>query len=88
MHHLFTSAQALNSGKKVCNFLIHPSVRKAVHSKYAGEVQKALKQIKEKRYYGKLNGYSDVLLVGINYDKNSKKHECTIDRASLKEKTE
>lgn len=47
VHHLFASAQALNSGKKVCNFLIHPSVRKAVHSKFAGEVQKALSQIKE-----------------------------------------
>ena len=59
-----------------------------IELKYDKDADTALKQIKEKRYYGKLNGYSDVLLVGINYDKNSKKHECTIDRASLKEKTE
>lgn len=42
----------------------------------------AIKQIKERRYAGNLQGYSDeILLVGVNYDKNSKdkKHTCVIE---------
>ena len=40
-----------------------------------------IKQIKEKRYAGNLKGYSDeILLVGVNYDKETKKHECIIER--------
>ena len=39
-----------------------------------------IKQIKEKRYAGKLTGYADkIMLVGINYDKTTKKHECVIE---------
>ncbi len=41
----------------------------------------AITQIKEKRYNGRLKGYSDeIVLVGINYDKDTKKHECVIER--------
>jgi len=42
----------------------------------------AIRQIKERRYTGSLKGYGDkILLVGINYDKNSenKKHQCVIE---------
>jgi len=40
----------------------------------------AIKQIKEKRYAGKLDGYSDkIMLVGINYDKDTKEHSCVIE---------
>lgn len=42
LHHLCVSAQLLGTGRKVCNCLIHPSVRKAVHSKYQRDVKKAL----------------------------------------------
>ena len=35
LHHLAVSGQILASGGKVCNCLLHPSVRQAVHSKYA-----------------------------------------------------
>jgi len=43
----------------------------------------AIKQIKEKRYAGNLKGYgNEILLVGINYDKDSKKHECIIESVS------
>ena len=32
-----------------------------------------------------LKGYKgDVLLVGINYDKKTKKHSCTIERVAIK----
>ena len=46
----------------------------------------AIKQIKEKRYAGKLSGYGkEILLVGISYNKNSadKKHECIIESIEL-----
>lgn len=40
----------------------------------------AIRQIKEKRYAGRLSGYSQkVLLVAVNYDKETKKHECVIE---------
>ncbi|MDO4340208.1 MAG: AAA family ATPase [Eubacteriales bacterium] len=42
----------------------------------------AIKQIKERKYTGVLEDYTgDILLVGINYDKKSKKHECVIEKA-------
>ncbi len=47
LHHLFVSAQTLVSGQKVCNFLIHPSVRKNVHSKFEGDVKKVLTRIRD-----------------------------------------
>ena len=41
-----------------------------------------IEQIKEKQYTDCLKDYSgDVLLVGINYDKESKRHSCKIERA-------
>jgi len=41
----------------------------------------AISQIKEKRYAGVLTHFTkEVLLVGINYDKKSKKHECRIEK--------
>jgi hypothetical protein len=41
----------------------------------------AIEQIKHKEYVASLDGYSgDILLVGINYDKNKKKHECAIEK--------
>ena len=42
----------------------------------------ALNQIKEKKYIALLEPYiGDILLVGINYDKKTKKHECLIEKA-------
>ena len=41
----------------------------------------AINEIKEKQYAGILDEYQgNLLLVGINYDKNSKKHECVIEK--------
>lgn len=48
LHHLFASAQALNTGKKVCNFLIHPSVSKASHKKFCRDVEAMIAKIGEK----------------------------------------
>ncbi len=44
----------------------------------------AISQIKEKKYPQVFEGYgSDILLVGINYDAESKKHECMIERYDM-----
>ena len=48
LHHLYVSAQVLTSGKKVCNFLIHPSVSKAAHKKFEREVEAILANISDK----------------------------------------
>ena len=53
-----------------------------VELKYDSSAESAIEQIKEKQYMDCLQDYSgDVLLVGINYDKESKKHSCKIERA-------
>jgi hypothetical protein len=51
-----------------------------IELKYDKSADTAIKQIKEKRYAGKLTGYADkIMLVGVNYDKTTKKHECVIE---------
>lgn len=51
-----------------------------VELKWKQDADTAIKQIKEKRYVGALKGYTGkMLLVGINYDKTTKKHECVIE---------
>lgn len=47
IHHLVASGQILTSGGKVCNCLIHPSVRKAVHTQFQIEVEKELQYCSE-----------------------------------------
>ena len=49
--------------------------------KWNKDVQTAVKQIKEKKYPESLLQYTgDILLVGINYDPDSKKHGCLIEK--------
>lgn len=51
-----------------------------IELKYNESSSTAIKQIKEKQYAGALSGYpGKILLVGINYDKESKKHTCEIE---------
>jgi hypothetical protein len=45
------------------------------------EAETGIKQIKEKRYQGKLKEYlNNIVLVSINYDKETKKHSCIIEQ--------
>lgn len=49
--------------------------------KWNKDAQTAVRQIKEKKYPESLLQYTgDILLVGINYDPGSKKHECLIEK--------
>lgn len=50
-----------------------------VELKWNKSAESAIRQIEEKKYVNALKDYSgDLLLVGINYDKENKKHECVI----------
>ena len=52
-----------------------------IELKYNHSTETAISQIKQKNYPAKLAGYSgDILLVGINYDKESILHSCKIER--------
>ena len=42
IRHIAVSAQILSSGGKVSNCLFHPSVKQAVHQKYADEIMHVL----------------------------------------------
>ena len=56
-----------------------------VELKYDKSADTAISQIKEKRYHGALTEYLDkLIIVGINYDKNSKEHTCRIERYNVK----
>jgi hypothetical protein len=55
-----------------------------VELKWDQTAKGAIKQIKEKEYTASLAGYvGDVLLVGINYDKEMKKHVCLIEKMRM-----
>lgn len=53
-----------------------------VELKYDKNAESAIQQIKDRQYTQALTGYSgELLLVGINYDKEKKAHTCVIERA-------
>ena len=52
-----------------------------IELKYDKSTNGAITQIKEKRYVESLKAYrGHLLLVGINYDRNTKKHSCKIEK--------
>ena len=51
-----------------------------VELKWNKTADAAIAQIKNKKYPDALSGYDNILLVGINYDKDSKEHECVIEK--------
>lgn len=72
-------------------FLPLPSVKKpalVVELKYNKAASSAIQQIKDRRYTKALEGYvGEILLVGINYDKEDKNkpHSCRIEKLVKKE---
>lgn len=55
-----------------------------IELKWNKPVEAAIEQIRSKRYPAALEGYgSDILLVGINYDSESKKHSCRIEKMKM-----
>ncbi len=51
-----------------------------VELKWNKTAEAAIAQIKNKKYPDVLEGFDNILLVGINYDKDSKEHECVIEK--------
>lgn len=55
-----------------------------VELKWNTTAKGAISQIKDKKYAGTLKLYQkEILLVGINYNKKSKKHECIIEKINI-----
>ena len=52
-----------------------------VELKWDKGAEGAIKQIKDKKYFESLEEYkNNMLLVGINYDRKTKTHECKIEK--------
>lgn len=52
-----------------------------VELKWNKKAETALQQIKERKYVQSITNYTgDIILVGISYDKKTKKHECVIEK--------
>jgi len=84
----YTVIRELPSGKGFADIALIPRADSGnkpamiIELKWDKDADTAIKQIKEKRYTGLLKGYGkEVLLVGVNYDRENKKHECVIERA-------
>ena len=83
----YTIVKEFPSGKGYADLVFIPyQTNKAamiVELKYDQDVESGIKQIKAKKYFAGLEKYLDnLLLVSISYDKDSKKHECMIEKYS------
>lgn len=54
-----------------------------IELKWNRSANTAIKQIKERHYSGSLTSYKEILIVGINYSKRTKKHTCKIEKIQL-----
>lgn len=45
LHHIVVSAEIMYGGGKVCNMMVHPSVRKAAHKSFESRAKKILEQL-------------------------------------------
>ena len=87
MEYYFKPIRELPAGRGFADFVFLPKIEYAdsypvllVELKWNKSAKAAIAQIKEKVYPASLLQYTgDVLLVGINYDKKTKKHECIIE---------
>ena len=88
MKYYFKPVRELPAGRGFADFIFVPKVEYrqdypalVVELKWNQSASTALQQIREKKYPEVLTAYTGkILLVGINYDKKSKKHECVIEK--------
>lgn len=87
----YTLIRELPSGYGFADMVFLPRKNSAkpamvVELKWNQSAPGAIAQIKEKKYVEALKEYQgNLLLVGINYEKESKKHECVIEQLEKKE---
>lgn len=87
MQYYFRPVRELPTGRGFADFIFIPKPAYladypalVVELKWNKSADTALKQIREKHYPESLLQYTGkILLVGINYDKNSKMHQCSIE---------
>lgn len=88
MQYYFKPIREMPSGRGFADFVYLPKKEYSgeypalvIELKWNKNADTALRQIKEKKYGEGLHDYTgDVLLVGINCDKKSKRHECAIEK--------
>lgn len=82
----YTIERELPAGKGFADLVFRPRKNSSnpaiiVELKYDKSAEGALEQIKNKQYADCLKNYSgEILLVGINYHKDTKKHDCMIKK--------
>ena len=85
----YTIERELPAGKGYADLIFRPRKNNSnpamiVELKYDKSAEGALEQIKKKQYTDCLKDYSgEILLVGINYDKENKSHNCRIEKTVL-----
>ena len=90
MQYYFKPVRELSAGRGFADFVYIPKPEYiadypalVVELKWNKSADTALKQIKEKRYPESLLQYTGkILLVGINYNKKTKEHQCLIEELS------
>jgi len=88
MQYYFKPVREFPTGRGFADFIFipKPEYKSAypalvVELKWNQKVQTAIQQIKDRKYPSSISDYTgDILLVGINYDKKSKKHQCIIEK--------
>lgn len=82
----YTTVREMPTGKGFADLVFIPRTNHLdkpaliVELKWDKSAAGAIAQIKEKQYVSALDGYTGtILLVGINYDKKTKQHECLIE---------
>ena len=88
MQYYFKPIREMPTGRGFADFIFLPKPEYTgsypallAELKWNKSARTALAQIKEKQYPSALRQYTgDILLIGINYDKKSKTHQCVIER--------
>ena len=88
MQYYFKPVREFPTGRGFADFIFipKPEYKSAypalvVELKWNQKVQTAIQQIKDRKHPSSISDYTgDILLVGINYDKKSKKHQCIIEK--------
>ena len=88
MQYYFKPIREMPAGRGFADFVFIPKPEyrsgypaMVVELKWNKNAETALQQIKSKRYPDSILHYTgEILLVGINYDKNSKEHQCLIEK--------
>ena len=91
MQYYFKPIRELPAGRGFADFVyipkpeyirIYPAL--IIELKWNHNVQTAIDQIKNRDYSEAVSSYTgDILLVGINYDKKTKKHSCIIEKYKI-----